>query len=186
MRLTLYKQRGAGLIEVLIALVITAFSLLGLAGLQMTALRHQKVAHYRAMAFTYSHNLAERVRSNLRGAREGFYSPVSQHYPPLHSGQPETPTCAIAFVCTHAEIAAIDIHEWRIALRDAMIGGWGEISGSPMNGFVIMVYFRESAIRTGAAPNESKSTIKNTQCRSAALNPVTDHDVRCFTMLFTP
>lgn len=186
MAVKLYRQGGAGLIEVLIAIVITAFSLLGLAGLQMAALRYQKVAHYRAIAATYSHNLAERVRGNIQGARAGFYNPALQNYPPANSDVPQVPACANSLSCTHAEIAALDIHEWRTALGSAMAGGWGEISGTVEKGFAVSVYFREPGNHAGRDSNDGDSLLKNSQCRTAALNAATDQDVRCFTTIFAP
>ncbi|MDY7546016.1 type IV pilus modification protein PilV [Glaciimonas sp. CA11.2] len=182
----LHHPGGAGLIEVLIAIVITAFSLMGLAGLQMAALRYQKVAHYRAIAATYSHNLAERVRANIQGARAGYYSPALQNYPPANGDVPQAPGCAISSSCTHAEIAALDIYEWRTALANAMAGGWGEISGSVAKGFAVSVYFREPGNRTESEANDSESVLNKTQCRTAALNAATDQDVRCFTTIFVP
>lgn len=170
----------------LIALIITAFSLLGLAGLQIAALRSQKIAHTRAIASSHSQNLAERVRSNIYGAHQGNYNPVLQNYPPLHVGMLEAPVCNNSFSCTPAEIAAIDIYEWRIALRSAMAGGWGEISGSVGNGYIISVYFKEPAMKTNADASEQESLTRKNQCRIAALNPTTDQDVRCFTTFFVP
>jgi len=181
-----YKQDGAGLIEVLIAIVITAFALIGLAGLQMAALRYQKVAHHRALAAVYSVNLAERVRANIGGACDGYYNPALQNYPGATSPAPEAPVCISSAACTHADVAAIDIHEWRYALSRAMAGGWGEISGSVKNGFVVRVYFREPGYQDGVHTNANDPTLSKTNCRVAALNAVTDKDVRCFSTVFVP
>ena len=174
------RQYGAGLIEVLIAIIITAFALLGLAGLQMAALRYQKVAHQRALAATYSADLAERVRANAGGALDGYYSPALQNYPATTGHASEAPACASLAACTQAEVAAIDIHEWRDALGRAMAGGWGEISGSVTNGFVVRVYFREPGNQDGVDPNAIDSALSKTNCRLAALNLARDKDVRCF------
>ncbi|MBB5199757.1 type IV pilus modification protein PilV [Glaciimonas immobilis] len=197
------NQRGAGLIEVLIAIVITAFTLLGLAGLQVAALRYQKVAHYRAIATAYSGNLAERVRANLAGARGGFYSPASELYPGASNALSQAPICINPRACSHAEIATLDLYEWRAALAHAMAGGWGEIYGSVRNGFAVTVYFREpgheaniqsprQANRGDALSGDSYRHNANvraqnkTHCRTAALNLLTDQNVRCFMTVFTP
>lgn len=181
-----HQQSGAGLIEVLIAIIITAFALIGLAGLQMTALRYQKVAQQRALATAYSGNLAERVRANIGGALDGYYQPALQKYPAATDHAPEAPVCGISAACTHAEIAAIDIHEWRAALGRAMAGGWGEISGSVKNGFVVRVYFREPGNQDGMQPHVDDGALSKTNCRKAALNAATDKDVRCFSTVFVP
>ncbi|MFC5473253.1 type IV pilus modification protein PilV [Paraherbaspirillum soli] len=169
------RQSGAGMIEVLIAIVITAFALLGLAGLQAAALRYQKVAHFRTLATQLSSDLADRVRGNVKGARNGAYSPAFERYPSTPAAPSAAPSCADPGACTPAEVAAIDIRDWRAELSRTMAGGWGEISGSIADGFVIRVYFKERDI-----PASDKN-----DCRPAALSAV-DKDVRCFATVFMP
>ncbi len=64
---------GVGLIEVLISILIASFALLGLAGLQVTSLRYQKVAQFRSVASQYTADIADRVRANVTGAKAGNY-----------------------------------------------------------------------------------------------------------------
>lgn len=55
---------GFTLIEVLITTVIMSGALLGLAGLQATALRDNIGAIHRSQAVLYAHDMAERIRTN--------------------------------------------------------------------------------------------------------------------------
>jgi len=152
----------------------------------MAALRYQKVAHHRALATTYSRNLAERVRANIGGAMDGYYNPPLQSYPAAGGQAPEASACAGLAACTRADVAAIDIREWRDALGRGMAGGWGEISGSVKKGFVIRVYFREPGNQDGVQPDANDAALSKTNCRMAALNSATDKDVRCFSTVFMP
>ncbi|MDP5008640.1 MAG: type IV pilus modification protein PilV [Glaciimonas sp.] len=178
------QQTGSSMIEVLIALVITAFSLLGLAGLQLTVVRHQNVAHFRALATVMSANLVERVHANRDGARDGQYSSALQSYPHQPTDN-DVPRCENAMSCTHAEIAAMDLYEWRKELGLAMAGGWGEVSGSMDQGFVVRVYFKESGNQDGLNTHADDAALSQNNCRMAALNAEADKDVRCFVTIFS-
>ncbi|MGS0741814.1 type IV pilus modification protein PilV [Glaciimonas sp. GG7] len=186
--LALHRQHGAGLIEVLIAIVITAFSLLGLADLQLAALRAQKTAHHRAIATMYSVNMAERIRANTDGARDGHYTALGT-YPASAAYPSKAPSC-VASSCTPAQVALSDIDEWRAGLRQAMAGGWGDISGSVKNGFVVRVYFRESGNQADTDAHESSHTnalLSKKNCRTNAFMRAADKkDVRCFSTVFWP
>jgi type IV pilus assembly protein PilV len=58
------SQRGATMIEVLVAIVIMAIGMLGIASLQSLALKYQQGAWSRASASVLINDYSERVRSN--------------------------------------------------------------------------------------------------------------------------
>ncbi|MDJ0653996.1 MAG: type IV pilus modification protein PilV [Xanthomonadales bacterium] len=58
------RQRGVTLIEVLVALLILSFGLLGLAGLQGISLRNNFNAYQRTQATNVSYELLDRIRAN--------------------------------------------------------------------------------------------------------------------------
>lgn len=60
----IYSQKGAGLIEVLIAVIIIAIGLLGIAGLQTVALKSATQAGFRTNATDLAASLADRIRGN--------------------------------------------------------------------------------------------------------------------------
>jgi type IV pilus assembly protein PilV len=173
-----HQQRGVGMVEVLVALVISAFSLLGLAGLQVSSLRYQKVANFRATATQFSSELSDRIRANLAGARGGSYNLAQSSYSDMPPVAPASTPCdgSDKAKCTPASVAQFDIYNWRVSLNQGMSGGWGEVSGDVANGFVIRVYFKE--------PN-NKSDTADPNCRSAALG-AGNKDVRCFVTVFYP
>ena len=57
-------QRGLGIIEVLVALVVVSLGVLGVAGLQLTGMKHSAGSLYRAQALSLAEDMAERMRLN--------------------------------------------------------------------------------------------------------------------------
>ncbi|MDB5766370.1 MAG: pilV [Collimonas fungivorans] len=171
------RQSGTGMIEVLVAIVITAFAMFALIGTQTLALRYQKTAHLRAMASQFSADLADRVRANIRGADSGAYNLSQQAYPAVDES---APSCSGSGGCTPQELAANDIQDWRTGLSDAMAGGWGEIAGSLVDGFTVKVYFLDPSASSG----EPDPVEKN--CLPSAADPVLHKDVMCLATAFFP
>ncbi len=175
----LRQQQGASLVEVLIAIVIAAFALLGLAGLQVSAMRYQKVANYHSQASLFAAEMADRMRANTVGALEGSYSIPTGSYTSAAPSMPAPRACANPDECKRAASAAQDIFQWRKNLHDNMNGGWGAIVGNVTNGFAIRVYFREGTV-DGAAQADAPP---DANCPEAGPG---DKNVRCFTTVFFP
>lgn len=67
------KMAGVGLIEVLIAVAILAFGLLGIAAMQATTLRSSQSASERSEAAIATYAILERMRANYSVAANGGY-----------------------------------------------------------------------------------------------------------------
>ncbi|WP_019339727.1 type IV pilus modification protein PilV [Stutzerimonas stutzeri] len=67
------KEAGATLIEVLIAMMVLAIGLLGLAGLQATSIQSNHSAYYRSQATLLAGDLADRMRANRLEALTNAY-----------------------------------------------------------------------------------------------------------------
>jgi len=169
------RQSGVGLVEALVALVITSFALLGFAGLQMASLRYQKVAQFRSLASQYSADIADRMRANLVGSKAGNYASDTGSYG--SNTAPGKTDCTNG--CSAADVAALDIYRWREALARVLTGGWGEVSGDITDGFTVTVYFKEPN-----KPAEATDAV-DPNCRADALGNA-DKDVRCFRTVFLP
>jgi len=65
--------RGMTLIEVLVALLVLAIGLLGLAGLQLTGLKANHSAYLRSQATLLAQDITERMRVNRSAALNGSY-----------------------------------------------------------------------------------------------------------------
>ncbi len=68
------RVRGVGLIEVLVAVAILAFGLLGIAALQATALRNSQSSYERSQAVTLTYSILDRMRANLTVTHAGGYN----------------------------------------------------------------------------------------------------------------
>jgi type IV pilus assembly protein PilV len=106
--------RGMTLIEVLIAIVIFAIGLLGIASLQVSGLRYTKASQARATAAIQAENLIDRMRANPIGVNNGLYFNLEQVADP--SG---LPPCAGAD-CTPEQIATYDWGWWLSETRQAL------------------------------------------------------------------
>lgn len=58
------RASGISLIEMLIALLVLSFGLLGLAGLQAYSLRNNSGAYYRSIANALAYDIVDRMRAN--------------------------------------------------------------------------------------------------------------------------
>lgn len=110
---------GFTLLEVLIAIVVVAFGLLGLAGLQLFALKNNQSASARVAATSLASDMIDRMKSNFQGVIAGDYNkPSTADYNTLN------PTCNTTG-CTPAQLAQHDLSEWRLRVAQALPGGVG-------------------------------------------------------------
>lgn len=76
------RMSGIGLIEVLIAIVILAFGLLGIAAMQATTLRNSQSSLERSQAVVQSYAVLDRMRANRDAALIGSYDLIRTCNPP--------------------------------------------------------------------------------------------------------
>lgn len=100
------RQGGLSLIEVLISLVVIGIGLLGIAGLQTTAVQSNYLAYQYSMAVRLAENLAEAMRSNREGLLDNAYA--------LELGSPPDapPTDCSAASCTPAQLGLWQLADW--------------------------------------------------------------------------
>ena len=67
------SQRGVGLIEVLIAILVVALGVLAIARLQTNMVRFNQSALLRSQASLLVYDLTDRMRADLQGAIDGLY-----------------------------------------------------------------------------------------------------------------
>jgi type IV pilus assembly protein PilV len=66
-------QRGSSLVEVLVAVMVISFGLLGVAGISATTLSYNKAAQIRLAGFSLVNDYADRARLNIYGFDLGKY-----------------------------------------------------------------------------------------------------------------
>lgn len=72
--MNLRRQRGVGMIEVLVTLLILSIGMLGLAALQMRTLRNNQSSLERSMAVAETHAIADAMRADRTNAINGRFN----------------------------------------------------------------------------------------------------------------
>lgn len=110
------------MLEVLISMVIIAFGLLGVAGLQAFALKNSSSASQRLTATALANDMMDRLRSNYASVDAGGYNKplIADYDAPSGCVNPTSST-----VCTTAEVAQNDRYEWQQRIARALPNGRG-------------------------------------------------------------
>jgi type IV pilus assembly protein PilV len=109
-------QRGFTLIEVLVAVLVLAIGLVGIAGLQVFALKANQSAYMRSQATALAYSLGERMRSNVPAAEDNAYDPAAAS---------AIAGCVSSSGCSSLEMAQHDLAEWRDAVAAHLPMGTG-------------------------------------------------------------
>ena len=111
---------GFTLLEVLIAIVVVAFGLLGLAGLQVFALKNNTSASQRVTATNLATDIIDRMKANFQGVVAGGYNQSS-----TGSYNTQVTSCNQPGGCGFAALAQNDLYEWSRQVSAALPGGTG-------------------------------------------------------------
>ena len=127
------RQRGFTLLEVLIAVMLLAVGLLGLAGLQAVSLRNNHSAYLRSQATMLAYEIIDSMRTNRSAVRSplpGSYQDGSYEIPLGDSGSTSPPDCMTA-PCSGPELATFEITDWKQRLGSTLPSGDGSIAPGP-------------------------------------------------------
>jgi type IV pilus assembly protein PilV len=105
----LKRARGMTLVEALVALVVLSVGLLGIAAMQMTALRNNLGAHLRSQATVMAYDIADRMRANRTAANANAY------------------VVGMGAAPGGATLADIDLVAWKDALTATLPSGDGSV-----------------------------------------------------------
>lgn len=116
---------GFSLLETLIALLVLAIGLLGLASLQTIGLKFNQQSYQRTQAVVLAYDIIDRIRANPTGKNAGLYNSVSESaLPSITAGQCTTTTSP----CDATAIANFDIYSWKTNIATLLAEGKGSIS----------------------------------------------------------
>ena len=149
------RQSGFTLIEVLIALLVLAIGLLGMASLTMTSLQNNQSAYQRGQASQLAFDLVERMRSNSDQATLGQspYAATLDTDSTLNNPDCKTKTAG----CTPSQQAAQDMYEWWANLQGALPGASATITKNNANEYQIVISWTESDSQQRSTSTQTSS-----------------------------
>ena len=121
-------QRGTTLIEVLVAILVTAIGVMGAAAVQLNAVKFNQTAKFRSTAVFLANDIADRLRANRAAALNGDYDIAMDDDAP--SG---------------TSIDVVDLSEWLGELALRMPSGDGEVARADRR-FTITIQWDESRL----------------------------------------
>jgi type IV pilus assembly protein PilV len=135
------SQSGFTMVETLVALVVLAIGMLGIAALYLNSLQAGRTAIYRTQAVNLAADLADRIRAN-RTAIGAYASDYADTFA-------EVPACFTTAGCSAAALATSDLSRWKADIEELLPNGQGQVvvtlppgAGQPA-GYVITVQWAE-------------------------------------------
>ncbi len=118
--MSINANRGFTMVEAMVALVVLAVGMLGIAGLYVTTLRSGSGAIYRTQAINLATDMADRIRANK------FAGIAYQNAPAYHN-------CAGtgSVDCTPVEMAENDLLSWTQAVTGTLPNANGNVVVAP-------------------------------------------------------
>ena len=121
------RAYGFSLIEVLIAVIILAIGLLGIAGLQVTSKRTSFEALQRVTAVMLAQDVIERMRAN-KGQLAAYIAAAD-----VTGGLGVPGTNCTSAACTTAQIVTYDLYQW----QQAIVGASETKAGANVGGLIL-------------------------------------------------
>jgi type IV pilus assembly protein PilV len=135
------SQNGFTMVETLVALVVLAIGMLGIAALYLNSLQAGRTAIYRTQAVNLAADLADRIRTN-RAAIAGYGNVYTDVFVPVAA-------CSTTAGCTAGELATSDLSRWKADIAQLLPNGQGQVVVTPFvapgepNSYVITVQWAE-------------------------------------------
>ena len=105
-------QVGVSMIELLVSILIFAFGMLGLVGLQSKTLSYGQISLYRSQATALSDDIFDRMRTDRANAKKGDWSTEATEHAADISG---------------TSIAKTDLKDWKAEVEQLLPGGTAQI-----------------------------------------------------------
>ena len=188
------RQSGATLIEALVSLVVMSFGLLGIAGLQISALSFQKSAWATHRVSEITSEFAERVRANAKAVDSDY-----QYAAAYETGKAAVPTkldCRTSGTCTATQLAADDLADLLIKAQTLLPEGSIQVSGTLVDGLVVTSLYKDkdfvdntsatSALQTTPTCQASTTGTEWRNCCPAEAAVPAGQGIRCRRFIIIP
>lgn len=177
-------QRGATLIEVLVAVVLLSFGLVGLAGLQYNGTKFNHSAYLRSQATALAYDAIERVRANLAACPSGnaaLCAYLTDQAALFDGDADEECSKAVNSGGDAAVMAASDVNQWKHCLENILPQGRGRIAvvadgatyqdqclvehSAPVGRDIFMIEVNWAEARVAAGPNQVECLVVRAEMR---------------------
>jgi len=137
-------QAGFSMLEVMVTLVVLSTGLLGVANLQVEALRGNQGAYLASVAAQQAQDMAERMSANRAGV-------VANQYDNLDASIPVMPVNCLSADCTPTNLSLFDHNRWNTTNQALLPSGAGQVKKISDGVFLIGVRWhdRQLADSTG-------------------------------------
>lgn len=139
MRLSM-KQSGFTLLEVLVAVLVLAIGLLGLAGLMASSIRNNQSAYQRTQATWLAYDIVDRMRVNRPAALANNYNTALG-----------SPAACAANPALAGSVAAQDLTGWKTLVACALPAGDGSVAVAANRTVTVTVRWNDSRGTLGNA-----------------------------------
>lgn len=156
-----FRQAGISMLETLVTLAVVSTGLLGIAGMQVDALRTNQSADYASLAVQQAYDMVERMRANPVGVAANSYDNLDASIPDL------AVNCAAA-ACTAQQLATYDHNRWNTGNGNTLPSGSGLVTDTGANTFWVAVRWHDKTLNGGAG--WQAGTDAATACGAPAAN----------------
>lgn len=178
------SQRGATLIEVLVAVVLLSVGLVGLAGLQYNGTKFNHSAYLRSQATALAYDAIERVRANLAACPSSdaaLCAYLTDQAAVFDGDANEECNRAVNSGGDAAAMAASEINQWKHCLESTLPQGRGRIAvvadgaayqdqclvnhSAPVGRDIFMIEVNWAEARVAAGPNQVECLVVRAEMR---------------------
>ncbi|PQA78636.1 type IV pilus modification protein PilV [Rhodoferax sp. TS-BS-61-7] len=199
--MSMSNQRGAGLIEALVAILVLSIGLLGMLGMQTAALKYEQSSWIRSALSSNIASLADRIRANS-GSLATAYN-YTRTYAEERAAIEASATyfdpakdCDTT-TCDAAELATYDLLVWRRDLDQQLPGATGFVvptgtKGVDLRFLVTVAWYDKDNVDAGVLQSPAACTAATTgvaarNCCPAAVGATADLvGVRCANLEMVP
>lgn len=152
------NQQGASLVEAMVALLLLAFGVMGMATLQTRTLIATRTTFQRATAVQAAEDLRDRMQVNREIRRE---PPAANPYLISWGEPPAAGRDCQASTCDGLELAAFDLHQWKSALSRALPDGDAVVFASDKDPtqFGVLVAWTEARARNESSADDEEAAL---------------------------
>ncbi len=120
-------QQGATLIEVLVAVLLLSFGIVGLAGLQMNGAKFNHGSYLRSQGTALAYDMADRIRANVDACLGNGCSYITPLATAFDGTAAQACGRVLALQATPQAMAAVDVNQWKDCIERTLPQGQGVV-----------------------------------------------------------